>query len=117
PRADADVLAVVAAVYGDGIDLGIGRAPRTDPITSAAMRGHLGEGRMVDRDGRAIDPVEQYPQHVIGTLGLMTPEGLRIPPHGGREHVLKATPAAVPGTRPLPWLLGSSGYSARLAAE
>src|SRR5699024_6995237 len=117
PLAVAELFALLAAVYGDRIDLGIGRAPGTDPITSAAMRGHLGEGRMVDREGRAVDPVEQFPQHVIDTLSLMTPEGLRIPLHGGREHVLKATPAAVPGTRPLPWLLGSSGYSARLAAE
>ncbi|MGO1907553.1 MAG: LLM class flavin-dependent oxidoreductase [Brevibacterium linens] len=117
PLAVAELFALLSAVYGDRIDLGIGRAPGTDPITSAAMRGHLGEGRMVDREGRAIDPVEQFPQHVIDTLSLMRPEGMRVPLHGGREHVLKATPAAVPGTQPLPWLLGSSGYSARLAAE
>ena len=117
PLAVAELFALLSAVYGDRIDLGIGRAPGTDPITSAAMRGHLGEGRMVDREGRAIDPVEQFPQHVIDTLSLMQPEGLRVPLHGGREHVLKATPAAAPGTQPLPWLLGSSGYSARLAAE
>ncbi|MGO2860758.1 MAG: LLM class flavin-dependent oxidoreductase [Brevibacterium sp.] len=117
PLAVAELFALLAAVYGDRIDLGIGRAPGTDPITSAAMRGHLGEGRMVDREGRTVDPVEQFPQHVIDTLSLMTPEGLRVPLHGGREHVLHATPAAVPGAQPLPWLLGSSGYSARLAAE
>lgn len=117
PLAVAELFSLLAAVYGDRIDLGIGRAPGTDPITSAAMRGHLGEGRMVDREGRTVDPVEQFPQHVIDTLSLMTPEGMRVPLHGGREHVLRATPAAAPGTRPLPWLLGSSGYSARLAAE
>ncbi|RBP65596.1 luciferase family oxidoreductase group 1 [Brevibacterium sanguinis] len=117
PLAVAELFALLSAVYGDRVDLGIGRAPGTDPITSAAMRGHLGEGRMVDREGKTIDPVEQFPQHVIDTLSLMTPEGVRIPLHGGREHVLRATPAPVPGTQPLPWLLGSSGYSARLAAE
>ena len=117
PLAVAELFALLSAVFGDRIDLGIGRAPGTDPITSAAMRGHLGEGRMVDREGRAIDPVEQFPRHVIDTLSLMQPEGMRVPLHGGREHVLKATPAAAPGTQPLPWLLGSSGYSARLAAE
>src|SRR5699024_11313750 len=110
----AVLFALLAAVYGDRIDLGIGRAPETDPITSAAMRGHLGEGRVVDRDGRAVDPVEQFPQHVIDTLSLMTPEGLRIPLHGGREHVLKATPAAVPGTQALPWPVASSASSAVL---
>lgn len=117
PLAVAELFALLSAVYGDRIDLGIGRAPGTDPITSAAMRGHLGEGRMVDREGRTVDPVEQFPQHVIDTLSLMSPEGLRIPLHGGREHVLRATPAAAPGAQPLPWLLGSSGYSARLAAQ
>lgn len=117
PLAVAELFALLSAVYGDRIDLGIGRAPGTDPITSAAMRGHLGEGRMVDSEGNTVDPVEQFPQHVIDTLSLMSPEGLRIPLHGGREHVLRATPAAAPGTQPLPWLLGSSGYSARLAAQ
>ncbi|WP_166973876.1 MsnO8 family LLM class oxidoreductase [Brevibacterium atlanticum] len=117
PLAVAELFALLSAVYGDRIDLGIGRAPGTDPITSAAMRGHLGEGRMVDREGQTIDPVEQFPQHVIDTLSLMRPEGLRVPMHGGREHGLKATPDPVPGTQPLPWLLGSSGYSARLAAQ
>ncbi|RAD73475.1 LLM class flavin-dependent oxidoreductase, partial [Burkholderia multivorans] len=53
----------------------------------------------------------------IDTLSLMTPEGVRIPLQGGREHTLRATPAPTEGTQPLPWLLGSSGYSARLAAE
>src|SRR5699024_2383275 len=117
PLAVAVLFALLAAVYVDRVDLAIGSAPGTDPITSAAMRRPLGEGRMVAGDGRAIDPFEQFTQHVIDTLSLMTPEGLRIPLHGGREHVLKASPAAVPGTQPLPWLLGSSGYSARLAAE
>ena len=117
PLAVAELFALLSAVYGDRIDLGIGRAPGTDPVTSAAMRGHLGEGRMVDRQGQTIDPVEQFPQHVIDTLALMTPEGVRIPLHGGREHTLRATPAPLEGTQPLPWLLGSSGYSARLAAE
>lgn len=117
PLAVAELFALLSAVYGDRIDLGIGRAPGTDPVTSAAMRGHLGEGRMVDREGKTIDPVEQFPQHVIDTLSLMTPDGVRVPLHSGHEHVLRATPAPVPGTQPVPWLLGSSGYSARLAAE
>ncbi len=58
---------------------------------------------MVDRQGQTIDPVEQFPQHVIDTLSLMTPEGVRIPLQGGREHTLRATPAPTEGTQPLPW--------------
>lgn len=117
PLAVAELFALLSAVYGGRIDLGIGRAPGTDPITSAAMRGHLGEGRMVDRNGDEIDPIQQFPQHVLDTLTLMKPEGMRIPLHGGGEHLLRATPAATPGTQALPWLLGSSGYSSRLAAQ
>ncbi|WP_197510969.1 LLM class flavin-dependent oxidoreductase [Tessaracoccus coleopterorum] len=39
PLAVAEQFALLTAVYGDRIDLGIGRAPGTDPITSAAIRG------------------------------------------------------------------------------
>ena len=42
----------------------------------------------------------------------MGPAGVGL--RGGRLHPLRATPAAV---RPDVWLLGSSDYSARLAAE
>ncbi|GAA4283149.1 LLM class flavin-dependent oxidoreductase [Brevibacterium daeguense] len=114
PLAIAEQFALLTAVYGDRIDLGIGRAPGTDPITSAAMRGHLGEGRMVDRSGNPIDPVEQFPQHVMDILALLRPEGAEVRLTGDRVHVLRPTPEldAVPQM----WLLGSSGYSAQLAA-
>ena len=114
PLAIAEQFALLTAVYGDRIDLGIGRAPGTDPITSAAMRGHLGEARLVDRGGNSVDPVEQFPQHIMDILALLSPEGASIPLHGGREHVLRSTPHPV--NAPQAWLLGSSGYSAQLAA-
>ena len=114
PLAVAEQFALLSAVYGDRIDLGIGRAPGTDPITSMAMRGHLGEGRMVDREGNQIDPVEQFPQHVMDTLALLSPEGAAVPMFGGREHRLAASPRMT--AAPQVWLLGSSGYSAQLSA-
>lgn len=114
PLAVAEQFSLLAAVYGDRIDLGIGRAPGTDPITSMAMRGHLGEGRMVDREGNPIDPVEAFPQHVMDTIALLSPDGAAVPMFGGREHRLAATPR--PTASPQVWLLGSSGYSAQLSA-
>ncbi|GAA2012047.1 LLM class flavin-dependent oxidoreductase [Brevibacterium samyangense] len=114
PLAIAEQFALLSAVYGDRIDLGIGRAPGTDPITSAAMRGHLGDAHLVDRSGVRIDPVENFPQHVMDVLALLTPEGARVPLMNDREHVLHATPASEHAAQV--WLLGSSGYSAQLAA-
>lgn len=114
PLAVAEQFALLAAAYGDRVDLGIGRAPGTDPITSAAMRGHLGEGRMVDRAGNTLDPVEQFPQHIVDILSLFSPGGAEIPMFGDRVHRLSPTPHL--DAAPEVWLLGSSGYSAQLAA-
>ncbi|WP_349829579.1 LLM class flavin-dependent oxidoreductase [Brevibacterium litoralis] len=114
PLAIAEQFALLAAVYGDRIDLGIGRAPGTDPITSAAMRGHLGEGHLVDRSGNRVDPVENFPQHVMDVLALLDAEGADVPLMNDRKHNLRSTP--VPTAKPTVWLLGSSGYSAQLAA-
>ena len=57
PLAIAEQFALLSAVYGDRVDLGIGRAPGTDPVTSAAIRGHLDGGHWVSADGRPTDPV------------------------------------------------------------
>ena len=113
PLAVAEQFALLSAVYGDRIDLGIGRAPGTDPYTSAAMRGHLGEGRMVDLQGNPIDPVEQFPQHIMDILALLTPAGATFPVRTG-QHTLHASPRVDDPAHV--WLLGSSGYSAQLAA-
>lgn len=114
PLAIAEQFALLSSVYPGRIDLGIGRAPGTDPITSLALRGHLGEGRVVDRSGRTIDPVDQFGQHVLDALALLSPDGVEVPLAGGEAKVLKSTPRLT--ASPQVWLLGSSGYSAQLAA-
>ncbi|MGH3560401.1 MAG: MsnO8 family LLM class oxidoreductase, partial [Mycobacterium sp.] len=86
------------------IDLGIGRAPGSDPVTSWALRGPAGRD---DRD------IENFPDHLDDVAALMSPGGVRVPLRSG-DYILKATPAAV--GEPRLWLLGSSMYSARLAA-
>ena len=107
PLAVAEQFAVLEAAFPNRIDLGIGRAPGTDPVTSWALR----SGGAVGADG---DPVSHFPEFVEQVIAFMSPEGagVRI---SGRQFEISATPRAV-GEPPV-WLLGSSDYSARLAAR
>jgi luciferase family oxidoreductase group 1 len=106
PLVVAEQFALLEAAHPGRIDLGIGRAPGSDPVTSWALR--HGAGGVTD------DAVSRFPQHVQDVLTMMAPEGAAITA-GGRQYELRATPAAA--TRAEVWLLGSSGYSAHLAAE
>ena len=108
PLAVAEQFALLEAAHPGRIDLGIGRAPGSDPVTSLALRGAAGRD---DRD------IEQFPQYLDDVVALMSARGVRVslPRNLLQEnYVLKATPAAV--TEPRMWLLGSSMYSAHLAA-
>lgn len=115
PLAVAEQFALLAAVYGDRIDLGIGRAPGTDPITSAAIRGHLSGGHFVDANGRPSDPVREFPQNVADIIALLSPDGVQLRLRHGQHYDLRATPQLEHA--PQVWLLGSSDYSAELAAS
>jgi luciferase family oxidoreductase group 1 len=106
PLVVAEQFALLEAAHPGRIDLGIGRAPGTDPVTSYALRHGAG--------GVEQDAVNRFPQYVDEVIALMSPEGagLRV---GDGLHPLHATPRAL--STPQVWLLGSSDYSARLAAE
>ena len=106
PLVVAEQFALLEAAYPGRIDLGIGRAPGTDPVTSFALR--HGAGGVTD------EAVSRFPEYVDNVLAMMEPAGVGLSV-AGRTHVLRATPAA--RTVPTIWLLGSSDYSARLAAE
>jgi len=104
PLAVAEQFALLEAAHPGRIDLGIGRAPGSDPVTSMALRGAA---------GRDDTDIENFPQYLDDVMALMGTEGVRVAiPH--RDYVLKATPAAI--ASPRMWLLGSSMYSAHLAA-
>lgn len=94
PLVIAEQFGTLACLYPDRIDLGLGRAPGTDPITSRALR----------RDHTAAD---EFPTEVNLLQQLLAPleQGQR----------LKAIPGA--GTQVPIWLLGSSLFSAQLAAK
>lgn len=104
PLAVAEQFALLEAATPGRIDLGIGRAPGSDPVTSMALRGPA---------GRDDTDIEKFPQYLDDVMALMSTEGVRVAIPQQR-YILKATPAAT--SVPSMWLLGSSMYSARLAA-
>jgi len=106
PLVVAEQFALLEAAYPGRIDLGIGRAPGSDPVTSYALR--HGAGGVDD------EAVTRFPEYVDNVIAMMGPGGVGLQV-GGRMHPLSATPHAV--GRPPVWLLGSSDYSARLAAS
>ncbi|WP_205473929.1 LLM class flavin-dependent oxidoreductase [Nocardioides sp. SYSU D00038] len=106
PLVVAEQFALLEAAFPGRIDLGIGRAPGTDPVTGWALR--HGAGGVTD------EAVSRFPQYVDDVLTMMEPAGAGMTVQG-RTHTLRATPAATSVAQV--WLLGSSDYSAQLAAE
>ncbi|MWB99685.1 LLM class flavin-dependent oxidoreductase [Agromyces seonyuensis] len=103
PLVVAEQFAAIEAMAPGRVDLGIGRAPGSDPVISQLLR----------LSGTTSD-VDRFPDHIADIRSLLSPEGANLRLTSGREYAITATPAAT-GT-PEVWLLGSSDYSARLAA-
>ena len=106
PLVVAEQFALLEAAYPGRIDLGIGRAPGTDPLTRYVLRGGSADA--------ADNAVSRFPEYVEDVRTLLTTGGVEMQ-IGGRRQPLRSTPNAV--DVPTVWLLGSSDYSARLAAE
>ena len=98
PLMVAERFKVLEALFPGRIDLGLGRAPGTDPVTSYALR------RRQDTEGE--DDFLQRFQELV----LFERNGF---PEGHPFRAVRAMPQDVP--LPPIWLLGSSGYSAQLA--
>lgn len=95
PLVVAEQFGTLDALYPGRIDLGLGRAPGTDPTTARALR------RAPD-----IDP-EQFPRDVAEVLGYLDdPQP---------DQVIRAIPGA--GRHVPVWILGSSLFGAQLAAR
>jgi luciferase family oxidoreductase group 1 len=93
PLVIAEQFGTLASLYPGRIDLGLGRAPGTDALTARALR----------RDGLRADT---FPHDVVELQGYFRP------PAPGQ--LVRAVPGA--GLDVPLWLLGSSTFSARLAA-
>lgn len=95
PLVVAEAFGTLAELYPNRIDLGLGRAPGTDALTMRALRRNRAETE------------EDFPREVAELQHLLGPA------QPGQRVV--ATPGA--GTHVPIWLLGSSLFSASLAAE
>ena len=99
PLMVAERFKVLEALFPGRIDLGLGRAPGTDPVTSYALR-----RRQDAREGD--DFLERFQELILLERGGF--------PQNHPFRSVHAEPADV--ALPPIWLLGSSGYSAELAA-
>jgi luciferase family oxidoreductase group 1 len=104
PLIVAEQFAALEAIAPGRIDLGLGRAPGSDPVITQLLRG----------SGTTSD-VEQFPRNVQDIAALVSGEGATVRFTSGGEYTVRATPAATGA--PEVWLLGSSDYSAQLAAS
>jgi luciferase family oxidoreductase group 1 len=101
PLMVAERFKVLEALFPNRIDLGLGRAPGTDPVTSYALRRR--QGLSDNEDDDFLDRFQE--------LLLFESRGF---PDNHPFRTIRAMPADV--ALPPIWLLGSSGYSAQLAA-
>ncbi|WP_440109805.1 LLM class flavin-dependent oxidoreductase [Acidovorax sp. BL-A-41-H1] len=95
PLVVAEAFGTLAELHPGRIDLGLGRAPGTDPATMRALR------------RSRVETADDFPQDVAELQRLLAPA------EPGQR--LIAMPGA--GTNVPIWLLGSSLFSAQLAAE
>jgi luciferase family oxidoreductase group 1 len=95
PLVIAEQFGTLATLYPGRIDLGLGRAPGTDPLTARALRRHL--------HSNAEDDFPRDVVELIHYLDAAQP-----------GQAVRAIPGA--GTRVPVWILGSSLYGAQLAA-
>lgn len=100
PLRVAETFRMLEALHGGRIDLGLGRAPGTDGMTALALR-----------RSRAALHADDFPEQLTELLAFLSDGFAEDHPY----RRIKAIPADV-GT-PEIWLLGSSDFSARLAAE
>jgi luciferase family oxidoreductase group 1 len=104
PLIVAEQFAALEALAPGRIDLGIGRAPGSDPVIT----------QLLHRSGTTSD-VERFPDHITDIIALASADGATVRFTSGGEYQVKATPS--PTSAPEVWLLGSSDYSAQLAAS
>ncbi len=101
PLKVAETFSLLAGLHPERIDLGLGRAPGTDPMTMIALQ----------RDRRHTAP-DDFIEQLYELLALLED---RLP----ADHPFARHAATLPGLpeRPEPWLLGSSPQSAIWAGE
>ncbi|MCH8194671.1 MAG: LLM class flavin-dependent oxidoreductase, partial [Chloroflexi bacterium] len=97
----AEQFSILNSLFPGRIDLGIGRAPGSDQLTAQALS-----------DPRPQADIHKFPAQVTDLLGYLN--GFDGPTDGFTN--IRPQPGPVAETTPEVWLLGSSEYSANLAA-
>jgi len=105
PLVVGEQFAMLEALHPGRIDLGIGRAPGTDPATAAALR------RTTDGLG-----AEEFPSELLDVLGLLGQADEADTGRPPSPFVRRFSATPVQSSTAEVWLLGSSTFSARLAA-
>ncbi|MFJ7189929.1 LLM class flavin-dependent oxidoreductase [Streptomyces bacillaris] len=110
PLVIAEQFGTLEAMAPGRIDLGLGRAPGTDGATAAALR----------RSDRLNEGAEDFPQQLSELIRFLDDDFPDGHPYARIHAVPGPVQATAPGGvqsahRPPVWLLGSSGFSARLA--
>jgi len=100
PLKVAETFHVLEALHPGRVDLGLGRAPGTDPMTALALR----------RSREAVT-ADDFPKELDELLAYLRGEQ----PRSALFQTIRAMPEDVPP--PEIWILGSSDYSAQLAAR
>jgi luciferase family oxidoreductase group 1 len=100
PLKVAETFRVLHALFPQRIDLGLGRAPGTDPRTAAALR-----------RSRAALAVDDFPDQFDELTRYLDDDG---PPRSGFDGSIRAIPTNVPS--PELWMLGSSEAGGALLA-
>ena len=98
----AETFRLLSALYPNRIDLAVGRAAGTDPMTAFALQ----------RDRRHAAP-DDFPEQLVELLAYVR-DGF---PPGHRFTRLLASPSDPVAFNPAVWLLGSSPQSGEWAAE
>jgi luciferase family oxidoreductase group 1 len=101
PLKVAETFTLLAGLFPGRIDLGLGRASGTDPLTTFALQ----------RDRRQASP-DDFPQQLAELLAYLDDS---LPD----DHPFQRLAGTLPGLpeRPVPWLLGSSEQSGIWAAQ
>ncbi|MEU9705366.1 LLM class flavin-dependent oxidoreductase [Streptomyces sp. NPDC047981] len=103
PLVIAEQFGTLEAFAPGRVDLGLGRAPGTDGATAAALR----------RTRTLNEGADDFPQQLAELTRFLDDDFPDGHPYG-RIHAVPG-PVQGPAGRPPIWLLGSSGFSARLA--
>ena len=83
PLVIAEQFGILEAAFPGRIDLGIGRAPGSDPVITSLLR-----------SSGAVSEVDAFPRNVGDIAALLHPDGASLGLNSGQIYEVRATPRA-----------------------